>query len=81
MAKENKTPLKEVVIREGEENVYKIENIEDCKAKNRNIPRKYLIKWEGYEDKTWEPEDNVDPCTMIQWYNDHPSKVKEMRTL
>lgn len=75
--KESKTPLNEVVIREGEEGTFNMENIEDCRPRKGKTPRKYLIKWEGYEEKTWEPENNVTPCFLMKWFHDHPSKVEK----
>jgi hypothetical protein len=47
---------------------YIVEEIVECdfRRKGRNY---YYIKWEGYEDRTWEPLSNLDQksseCTMI----------------
>lgn len=48
--------------------VYEVETILD-KRKGRNYgePDKYLIKWEGYEETTWEPAANV-PKHLIDEY-------------
>ena len=31
----------------------------------------YLIKWYGYNESTWEPEDNLEDCEVLKKYLKH----------
>jgi len=48
---------------ENEEELYTVERI--LKMKVQNGQKSFLIKWEGYDKTTWEPETNL-PKEMIQ---------------
>lgn len=43
-----------------DDNIYEVEIILSVKIKNGKIY--YLIKWKGYDEKTWEPESNIINC-------------------
>lgn len=77
--KSNLPPVEEVLTSDVDEepndlfdpedpDVYEVETILD-KRKGRSYgePDKYLIKWEGYEETTWEPAANV-PKHLIDEY-------------
>ncbi|GAA6053410.1 hypothetical protein JCM3770_002312 [Rhodotorula araucariae] len=49
-----------------EEPEYVIEEILAHKRKNAEL--KYKIKWEGYDEITWEPEDNVPDGPVVKAY-------------
>jgi DNA invertase Pin-like site-specific DNA recombinase len=44
-------------IKLGQKNVYLVDNL--CDVRVLNGVKQYLVKWEGYETMTWEPEDNI----------------------
>ena len=48
---------------EEEEEEYEVEDILDFWVENGK--RKYLIKWRGYKEKTWEPLSNITNCDDI----------------
>ena len=50
-----------------QEDLYIVERIENKKIRNGIVY--YLIKWEGYEEKTWEPEDNIIDSQLIDEFN------------
>lgn len=50
-----------------QEDVFIVERIENKKV--RNGIAYYLIKWEGYEEKTWEPEANIIDSQLIDEFN------------
>ena len=47
------------------DNVYIVERIKDSKVEDG--VEHFLIKWEGYEDETWEPATNI-PQFMLNYY-------------
>lgn len=50
------------------DDVYTVERIED--KRTRNGRAYYLIKWEGYDEKTWEPEANIIDKDLINEFNE-----------
>jgi hypothetical protein len=54
-----------------EDNFYEVEKIEDSEI--RNGKEFFLVKWKGYEERTWEPIENFEDHTVIQRY--HKEKV------
>jgi len=44
-------------IKLGQKNVYLVDNLFDVRVLNG--VKQYLVKWEGYDEMTWEPEDNI----------------------
>jgi len=54
-----------------EEHEYFVEKILDHKKKGGQIL--YEVKWEGYTDTTWEPEQNLNEQTKNQYWAKHKS--------
>ena len=44
-------------IKLGQKNVYSVDNLFDVRVLNG--VKQYLVKWDGYDEMTWEPEDNI----------------------
>ena len=80
---EVKTPLRSSNIYTGDKDTEFFEYIEDCRLKKGKKVREYLIKWKNSEKKTWQAENDVGACDLVNWYKAHPSKVKqcELKTL
>lgn len=36
----------------------------------------YLVKWAGYDDTTWEPEDNVSNCKALDIYEEETTQLE-----
>ncbi|KAI9651698.1 MAG: hypothetical protein M1831_000513 [Alyxoria varia] len=47
---------------EEDEEEYVVEKLLDHKFKGKKGIVEYLIKWEGWEETTWEPEENLEGC-------------------
>ena len=45
------------LIKLGQNNVYLVEDLWDVRVLNG--VKQYLVKWDGYDEMTWEPEDNI----------------------
>lgn len=80
---EAKIPLRSSNVYTGDEDTELFEYIEDCRLKKGKKLREYLIKWKNAEEKTWQAENDVGACDLVDWYKAHPSKVKqcELKTL
>ena len=53
---------------EGSDPILEVERIKDKKGKGAKV--KYLVKWVGYDDETWEPSKHLTGCKqMITAYN------------
>ena len=71
-------------IKLGQENVYLVDNL--CDVRVLNGIKQYLVKWEGYDEMTWEPEDNINSdlirnfllSQQIKKHNDTLSKSHNM---
>jgi hypothetical protein len=75
-----KTLLKKSVLYEDDPEVFKVDYIEDCKvAKKKKDTREYLVKWAGSDEKTWQKENDVDSCMIVDWYKEHKDKVKQCK--
>lgn len=52
-----------------DDNKYEVEEILDRRSKKRtkNLKKQYeyLVKWVGYEDPTWEPEENLSCAALL----------------
>ena len=60
------------VIVNGEEE-YKVERIEDSRVFRRQL--QYLVKWKGYDERSWEPAVNVDGLQAIDvFHTEKPGK-------
>ncbi|KAM0677990.1 hypothetical protein BDAP_001470 [Binucleata daphniae] len=57
-----------------DENIYSVESIR--KKRTVNNQNEYLIKWVGYEECTWENEDNIIDKEMIEIFEKEKSKKK-----
>ena len=44
---------------------YQLEKILDCEGPP--TARRYLIKWKGYSDTTWEPRGNIHPSAITEF--------------
>ena len=56
-----------------------VEEVVAHKGKGKKI--KYLVKWKGYDDKTWEPAKHLTGCKQeIERYT-HKSKAKNAKTV
>jgi histone H1/5 len=44
-------------------NIFNVEKVLNKKGKGKNV--KYLIKWEGFDETTWEPESNCKNCSEL----------------
>ena len=50
------------------EGYYSVESILGFEV-NRDRSRKFKVKWDGYSEVTWEPEQNFDGCvSLLQEY-------------
>ena len=47
------------------DNIYVVEEIKDSKLEDG--VEHFLIRWEGYEEETWEPSSNI-PDFMVTYY-------------
>jgi hypothetical protein len=56
--------------------VYEVESILDKKPGRFGEPDKYLIKWVGYEETTWEPAENVSK-DLIDEFEGQPVRENE----
>lgn len=52
-------------------------SVEDYLPPTTRSPRKYQLKWKGYEERTWEPEDNVEACMLVDWFKNHPDEAEK----
>jgi hypothetical protein len=43
---------------EEEEKLYEVERIDDCRTNSKGV-KEYLVKWDGYKRRNWEPEANL----------------------
>ena len=48
-----------MIIEDSDEPEYEVDEIIDSKFVGRNKTLKYLVRWVGYSDLTWEPVNNV----------------------
>lgn len=66
-----------------EEGLYIVERILDSRKKGRQ--RFYLLKWEGYDETTWEPAENILDHEMLDEYNrkhsDNSEEAAERETV
>jgi len=65
------------VIIENEEGPYFVDSIDDMKWNTRSTRFELLIKWEGYETRTWEPYDQIKadaPKLVKEFHHDHPTR-------
>lgn len=62
---------------DAEENIYEVERIEDSKLRRGELV--YLVKWTGNNEKTWEPEDNVQGAreAIEEFHKSYPYKPSE----
>uniref|UniRef100_A0A914QN11 Chromo domain-containing protein n=1 Tax=Panagrolaimus davidi TaxID=227884 RepID=A0A914QN11_9BILA len=62
---------------------FNVEKVLNKKGKGKNV--KYLIKWEGFDETTWEPESNCNGCSeLIQEFeaalpSAHPSYAEMVK--
>jgi hypothetical protein len=60
------------VVVDGEEE-YKVEQIDDSRLFRRQL--QYLVKWQGYNECSWEPATNVDGLKAINdFHTEQPGK-------
>jgi hypothetical protein len=54
---------------EGEDPIKEVERVKDRKGKGTKV--RYLIKWVGHDEETWEPAKHLTGCKgMVKAYND-----------
>ena len=63
-----------MIIKDLDEPEYEVDKIIDSKLVRRNKTLKYLVRWVGYSDLTWEPADNVinSPTAVTQFHRAYP---------
>jgi hypothetical protein len=62
---------------ENDEGPYFIDSIDDMRWNGMKRQFELLIKWEGYETRTWEPYDTIKtdaPEGVKEFHEDHPSR-------
>lgn len=70
-----KPPAPPVIVDEQEE--WFVEEVYDVSPKG---PLRYLVKWVGYHDPTWEPYENVKDCEALdKFYERYPNKRRPIR--
>jgi hypothetical protein len=70
-------PPPPIITDDGEE--YVVEEIMDSKLSQGKL--KYLVKWEGYPNRTdwtWEPEDSILPDNRAEFHGKHPSAPRRI---
>eukprot|EP00698_Gefionella_okellyi_P009940 TRINITY_DN2557_c0_g2_i1.p1 TRINITY_DN2557_c0_g2~~TRINITY_DN2557_c0_g2_i1.p1 ORF type:complete len:737 (-),score=181.23 TRINITY_DN2557_c0_g2_i1:1648-3858(-) len=62
-------PAKQAKVRapRPKKNEYTVESIEDARTSDKG--REFLVKWAGYDERTWEPEKNILDETLIEVYD------------
>ena len=67
-----------------DENEYEVEEILDDRVMRRTrggrVKREYLVKWTGYDEPTWEDEDNLS-CGRLLYEYDRERSAKIKRVL
>lgn len=59
------------------EEEYIVENITDWRYDAQFQRKEFLIKWKGYSEQTWEPEENLHcPHILEQFENNLPEKER-----
>ena len=55
---------------------YEVDEIVDSKFVGRTKSLKYLVRWVGYSDLTWESVENVvnAPTAITRFHNSYPQK-------
>jgi Chromo (CHRromatin Organisation MOdifier) domain len=48
---------------EGEAKLFDVEEVVECRDLGKGV--EYLVKWAGYEEKTWEPEEGFERMEKI----------------
>ena len=65
---------------EEEDAYYDVERILDKRRNPANGQREYLIKWEGYDETTWEPEINLETIPhMLREFEKTCKKLEKQR--
>jgi transposase InsO family protein len=62
---------------ESEEGPYFVDSIDDMRWRTQEARFELLIKWEGYERRTWEPYTTIKkdaPTLVKEFHEDHPSR-------
>ncbi|KAI1731935.1 chromo (CHRromatin organization MOdifier) domain-containing protein [Ditylenchus destructor] len=59
-------------------NVYEVEKVVGERKVGRKV--EYLIKWKGYKEKTWEPDQNLQCTDLIQEYHDSKNQGSNLRS-
>src|SRR5437667_1473928 len=70
-------PPPQPTIVENEESPYFVDSIDDMKWNTKSARFELLIKWEGYEQRTWEPYTMIKkdaPILVKEFHEDHPSR-------
>ena len=67
-----------MIIEDLDELEYEVNKIVDSKFVGRNKTLKYLVRWVGYSDLTWEPVDNVAnaPTAVVKFHHTYPLKPR-----
>ena len=71
-------PLPPMIIEDSDKPGYEVDKIVDSKFVGRNKTLKYLVRWVGYSDLTWEPIDNIAnaPIAVPQFHRAYPLKPR-----
>ncbi len=72
-----KQPVEEEEEEETDKQQWTVESILDDGIDGKTKEHKYLIKWEGFPDATWEPRKNLTGCdNILDEYEKQAAKTK-----
>ncbi|KAJ3727093.1 hypothetical protein C8R42DRAFT_658619 [Lentinula raphanica] len=54
-----------IEVEDSDEETYEVEYFKAAKVDDETADWKYLVKWHGYDEATWEPADNLSNCGRL----------------